>query len=1062
MATASAKEERKRKRAKDGEDSIQKTKKAKNEKTANGAEKTNFAVDESASSDQVMPIQGVRAEASKTRQSKSDVYLEEIAQQALKSLRDRNLSARNEYGEDDGSQESEVNVQVDSDKLQRRQDKLNRQYRNLIEKFRTIEDQPPDIRAYELRWMLQKSKKIIKKKGLGQDDELVQLRNRHARANRDTWHLSRPIGGRFLSCDPVFSKDEKYIILATANNIHVYEAESSLLLRTMHARGATCYALSAANPHHLYVGTSTGEIHHLDWSTSEKIGRIESGVKVHVRSLHSFRAPNTDEDIILTVETQLQTDDITSTDCVSKAEKKPGDKHASKDVLAIRKAPWNEDAEARHEMLQSDNLRDLQVLDQGRVIIACSSTQMFVGSLTTNADQSSLAMTTFKSKYCWRHLKSTHAITCIDSRVRNPAEDLSNHRSETRIYDIAVGNAKGEILIYEDIIAQLNKLDAGSNQPPRARSLRWHREAPNAIKWSNDGNYLISGGKETVLCIWQLETGRRQDLPHLTAAIQNLTVSPSGASYALHLADNSVLVLSTAELQPKTHIASLQSLCVLSPRPLAQAMRGLSAIPFVNNPRHPNQLLIAVPVDQSVTKATQSIPAAPFLQTYDLQAGRHMTRQALTRNIITEANIDPEWNKIEIPNVTLMEISCDGMWLATVEEWLPPSHALQYLALDKSEIEVERRKRRETYLKIWHWDEERKTWALNTRVGNPHSDDSNELANRTFHLVSHPKEACFATVGEDSCVRVWRPRASIEGETSWHAKLVTKLERNAIRVDEATDFLLPASPVIGRLAFSNDGSVLAVSKQDDSVSRNGIVHLLDSRQGVIKYAETGLAVGYLIAMGFLDRYLIVVSEQLRVWDAVIGSVLFSKPLGRHGLSLSHRLATTHLAISVTSKSFAVAGVNIGSSKGDASAVLVFKPTVAEPVFISQLHTGLISGLSPLSDGTGYIILDSQAELRTLRTHNVPLSGVIGTLESQPNHQLGIAPEDDEVSAGGHAVSSGDDFNDATQPLSIQDESRIRETEKLARVFTQSYSGLGLPSVKEMFDSVAGLFASKSK
>src|SRR5690242_11767197 len=78
-------------------------------------------------------------------------------------------------------------------------------------------------------------------------------------------------------------------------------------------------------------------------------------------------------------------------------------------------------------------------------------------------------------------------------------------------------------------------------------------------KLTSVGHYLISGGFETVLVIWQLSTGKQQTLPHLTAAVESIVVSPQGASYAVTLANNSVLVLSTSELEAKTNIVGMQS-----------------------------------------------------------------------------------------------------------------------------------------------------------------------------------------------------------------------------------------------------------------------------------------------------------------------------------------------------------------------------------------------------------------------------------------------------------------------------------------------------------------------
>jgi NET1-associated nuclear protein 1 (U3 small nucleolar RNA-associated protein 17) len=544
-----------------------------------------------------------------------------------------------------------------------------------------------------------------------------------------------------------------------------------------------------------------------------------------------------------------------------------------------------------------------------------------------------------------------------------------------------------------------------------------------------------------------------------------LTISPSGTSYGIQLAHNSIMVLSTAELQPKTHIAGLQSLCISTSYIrtnnglLSSAKDAYAAIPLVSNPRSSKDFLLAVPVNQQITKTTTLALPAPFLQTYDLQAGRHVSRQALTRNLVTETNIDPDWNKIEIPNVTLMQISHDGNWLATVEEWTPPTHTLQHLASNKHDVEVERRKRRETYLKIWHWNEESNTWALNTRVDKPHADESHEEANRTFHLVAHPTRAGFATIGEDSAIRIWRPRKR-DAETMWHAKSVFRLERSAATADETSDFPLPSIPIIGCLAYSNDGSVLAVSTQNNVQRQSRVVQLLNAETGEVRFAENGLAVGHVVSMGFLDRYLIILSDELRVWDLVIGNMVFARALSGTRMSLSQRLATTHLAISTRSATFAVAGFDIVEGHSG-STVLVFKPTTTEPIYRFDLNYGAVSALASLLDTGGYVVLNSLAEIRTLITHNVPITGKLpkAIIKAKAENQVAEL-EDEEMEEVKEATATRAERRAPT--LALENDRQVLKSEQLAQVFATGSAGFGLPSVKEMFDGVAKLFTVKAE
>jgi NET1-associated nuclear protein 1 (U3 small nucleolar RNA-associated protein 17) len=68
---------------------------------------------------------------------------------------------------------------------------------------------------------------------------------------------------------------------------------------------------------------------------------------------------------------------------------------------------------------------------------------------------------------------------------------------------------------------------------------------------------MISGGSENVLVIWQMDTGKKDFLPHLSGSVENIVVSPNGSSYVLHLDDNSAMIISTAEMKPTAYISGI-------------------------------------------------------------------------------------------------------------------------------------------------------------------------------------------------------------------------------------------------------------------------------------------------------------------------------------------------------------------------------------------------------------------------------------------------------------------------------------------------------------------------
>jgi hypothetical protein len=61
------------------------------------------------------------------------------------------------------------------------------------------------------------------------------------------------------------------------------------------------------------------------------------------------------------------------------------------------------------------------------------------------------------------------------------------------MYDLVIGNAKGEIHVYEDIHQKLEENERQKNGKASTIPViwHWHRKAPKTVKWSLDGMGLV-------------------------------------------------------------------------------------------------------------------------------------------------------------------------------------------------------------------------------------------------------------------------------------------------------------------------------------------------------------------------------------------------------------------------------------------------------------------------------------------------------------------------------------------------------------------------------------------
>ena len=396
---------------------------------------------------------------------------------------------------------------------------------------------------------------------------------------------------------------------------------------------------------------------------------------------------------------------------------------------------------------------------------------------------------------------------------------------------------------------------------------------------------------------------------------------------------------------------------------------AFNSTPLVANPQNYHEVLLVVP---SIQDSKESA-ASPFLQTYDVFTQRHVFRQALTRNNTTIVNIGPNRTKLIEPSISLMKISSDGAWLATVEEWLPPASDSKEFADDEDTAWEKTKMKRQSFLKFWLWNQEQQHWMLETRIDMPHQSAHKTAASRVFDLAAHPHRACFATIGEDGFVRVWRPKTSKqdgsvlrgaqnEGVISWSCQHVVEMEQRAPPFETDEDTLDADALADGKLAFSEDASILVAAFESNDADSNGLVQFIDTHSGQVKFAQPAMWQFGLAGLAVVERYLVVLSEDLRVWDLITNSLVYAFEL--EAPKMSARLWRQTALLAANADSFVV---SIPASDADypgpadlTSSIIVFDPKRPKPLFSDQLPT-LVTGLAPRQQG--FVALDAAAQLR---------------------------------------------------------------------------------------------------
>ncbi|KIV97075.1 hypothetical protein PV10_00870 [Exophiala mesophila] len=732
-----------------------------------------------------------------------------------------------------------------------------------------------------------------------------------------SWALSPAQGGIFIDQDPLISTDGNLLILPTASEVQIYSTKTSLLVRRLqsHAEITSC-ALSAVDPNKLYVGHRSGFISVWDCESGRQLGQYQA--KIGIGQLAALSHSAHQETILVLHE---------------------HDNSKTRLLVAYTVDQNNHKIKMTGTLLTKSNpVSGFQCLAAGSLIIVSSQSKLLLGySQDVGKENAGL-------EYTWREISLGSNITSFDGQV-NPGKSRTMRKIPS--LDVVLGMESGVMLQYEDLLFKLiGKEKNNSSDSIMSRKLHWHRTAVNTVKWSRDKNYLISGGAETVLVVWQLDTNQKQFLPHLSTSILNLSVSAKGSEYVLRLADNSVMVLSTGDLLPSANISGL-----------ALAQDDLRVQPMLLHPHDAHRLLAVVPANALAKGTTQEI-SATLLQIYDLEANTQISRQALTRNLTTTKNAAPDGELISEPNVNHISISHDGQWLATVDEWEPLASGVEPMYLDSDRADI-RGRSTETCLRIWGWNKEDGTWELVTRVDQPHRPGHQCV----LGLAANPSKLEFATIGSDATVRLWTPKArhrnglavknkANEQLYTWSSSRSVEVSHESRDGNEIADF--------AGLAYSEDGSTLAAS-WSWATSTTRFVHLIDPATGRICMSQPELASTGDAKFVFAGRHLLCLSDVLTVFDTLTAQtlttiVLDSEYYGQRNLTRNRSDGTVAVSISH-------AGDESRSSK-----LVIFRVDGqgVNPVFEKRFD-GLIQGLLSSPARPGYTIIDERSRFTQLRS-----------------------------------------------------------------------------------------------
>ncbi|EXJ83657.1 hypothetical protein A1O1_07281 [Capronia coronata CBS 617.96] len=864
------------------------------------------------------------------------------------------------------------------------------------------------------------TKAIVKKPKRAQQKflQIEKRRGKQTEVDNNGWSLSPSTGGVFVDQDPLLTDNDQYLILPTHSEIHVYSTKTSLLVRSFRVDNKsdiTSCALSSADPRRVYVTSSRGLLSLFDWTTGEKLSRHNTG-----RGLQQV-LPLTS---VSGKETILALQDVQS----------------SKSALIFDANLFTNQLKEITTVLHRVGVAPIiRSFASGSVLIACAADRLLVGQSQIDADGK------LSLDYTWREVSVSAPILSFDAQI-NVGKSKSGRK--VPLVDVVLGLNSGVIVYYEDLLFKLiGKEKKNSTDEIVARKLHWHRTGVNSVKWSRDGNYIISGGNETVLVIWQLDTNQRQYLPHLSTPILGLTVSATGSAYALRLGDNSVMVLSTADLLPFSSISGLALGDVQS-----------TSSTMLLHPTSANRLLAAATAN-AVTHGSRRGRGSTLLQVYDLESNLQLGRQALTRNMTTAKNVAPSGDIVREPNVTHVAISHDGKWLATVDEWQPNEQDIETMYIDADDAST-RGAAVETTLKFWHWNEDEGTWELVTRVDEPHKPGVGSV----LGLSVNPTKVEITTIGSDASVRLWTPKArhrnGVAVKNQSNEQLYTWATSKTINCEsEAQGRAGPATSAA--VTYSDDGSVLTASWSGPA-SAHRYVQLIDPATGQICGSQPDLLSPGEGKLAFVGRYLVCLSQYLNIFDTLTSRIVASVGLDPEYVAPGSN-SPSHLA---TNKLDGTVAVSISrADKPRATKLVVLSLRTGELKCVHETSfTGALKGLLALTTTPGYLMIDDKNRCRSLRPAGAWNVGHGGSADAQQESDL-VTRSLDSIFGKGHTTAVAEASQAGREPQRLL---TAASTDATATNPTSGAGGLDsvlnivsstqAPTPEQLFQRVVGVLA----
>lgn len=552
------------------------------------------------------------------------------------------------------------------------------------------------------------------------------------------------VGGKnYVSSPPAFSNDATKLLVCAGNTVAIFSTSTGLLVHELEGHGAlvtSVIVVPVTTPaskllNYCWTSSLDGTIRYWDFSGPELMKTINIQFPIHSMVIPGLLCqPADDGEKSPDLFAYISTEDV-----------------KKETSWAIRKCNLTKSRLSGGVVLaETLKPRVLTISPSGNYVGISEKRKIRIWQIPTKDSD----------RVVFKKMRLHHTKT-ITAFAFHPTERV-----------VAAGDVTGRILIWRGVGCQTftgagnNSIAGGlmkaEEEKPGVRgnddaesctTWHWHSTAVNVLFFSSDGAYLYSGGREGVLVLWQLETGKKKFLPRIGSPLLYFTASSDPTLSSISCADNFIHLLKMPSNEILRSISGIKPPC--------------SALEFFD--RSCNGLvfdysngLVAVCTDNYC------------VQLYSLFDDREISEVQ-----VCERNYQPRDAITVIVN--LVALSPDGTTMGTVETRLPEDGIGSLVSL-----------------KFWERGTQSKDFNLSTVIYEPHRDAG--ISSIGFHPTHQMAASC--SFGGDFKIWVRSSQVSQKDQRhqseGWTCHSVGSYKKKPMTA----------------ATFSTDGSVLAVAAEN--------------------------------------------------------------------------------------------------------------------------------------------------------------------------------------------------------------------------------------------------------